>query len=123
MIKQVDISGDHYEINEATRKYVTRKIGRLDRFLSRHARKSVGAEVVLKQINKAHDNKYEASANIFVPGKVLNASSSTMNILAAIDIVESKLSTQLRKYNQTMRLHSGRRNLFARFKRRRQTIE
>ena len=117
MIEPIDISGVKFELDEVTTKYVTRKIGRLDRYLPRHARKSVTADVKLKEINKAHGNKYEVEVILTVPGKVITATDSTVNILAAIDIVEVKLISQLRKYKQSIIPHIGRRGMLDRFKR------
>ena len=99
MITHIDITGVRYQVDDVTKKYVMKKIGRLDRFLPRHARKSVKAEVVLKEVNRANGNKYECDIIIKLPGKSLTAKDSTLNMLAAVDIVEAKLATQLRKYH------------------------
>jgi len=99
MITHIDITGVRYQVDDVTKKYVMKKIGRLDRFLPRHARKSVKAEVVLKEVNRANGNKYECDIIIKLPGKSLTAKDTTLNMLAAVDIVEAKLATQLRKYH------------------------
>ncbi len=117
MINLITITGVKYDVDEATKKYVIKKISRLDRYLPRHARKSASAEVLLKEVNRAHGNKYEAEVIINVPGKVLTAKDSTVNILAALDIVEAKLASQLHKYKETTSNHSGRHAMLARFKR------
>jgi putative sigma-54 modulation protein len=118
MIQQINISGLKYAPDEATKKYVAKKIGRLDRFLPRHARKSVTAEVKLKEVNRAHGNKYEAEVILNVPDKRLTAKDSTMNMMAAIDIVEYKLSNQLRKYKDAHIGHVGKtRAVLSKFKR------
>lgn len=118
MIQQINISGVKYDLDAATKKYVTRKIGRLDRFLPRHARKSVTAEVKLKEVNRDHGNKYEAEVILHVPDKRITAKDSTMNVLAAIDIVELKLANQLKKYKDLHVGHTGRnRSVLSRFKR------
>jgi putative sigma-54 modulation protein len=113
MIASIDIAGVKYTIDETTKKYVMRKIGRLDRFLPKHARQSATADVKLKQVNRDHGNKYEAEVIINVPNHRLTAKDSTVNMLAAIDIVEAKLLTQLKKYKQATMLHVGRRRLFS----------
>lgn len=118
MIESIEITGVKYEVDEITRKYVMKKIGRLDRYLPRHARKTARAEVKLRQINEAHGNKYEAEVILRVPDKKLTATDSTMNVLAAIDIVEAKLVSQLHKYKETSIAHIGRRGVLGRFKRR-----
>jgi putative sigma-54 modulation protein len=116
MIASIDMSGVKYTIDETTKKYVMRKIGRLDRYLPKHARKSVTADVTLKQVNRDHGNKYEAEVIINVPDKRLTAKDSTVNMLAAVDIVEAKLMAQLRKYKQATVIHVGRRRLLRRAK-------
>ncbi len=118
MIESIVISGVKYTPDEQTKKYVLKKIARLDRFLPRHARKSVSAEVKLKEVNRDHGNKYEAEVILYVPEKQLTAKDTTVNILAAIDIVEAKLVTQLRKYKDTQVAHIGKtRAVLSRFKR------
>jgi putative sigma-54 modulation protein len=117
MIESIDITGVKYDLDDATKKYVTKKIGRLDRYLPKHARKSASASVKIKQVNRDHGNKYEAEVILSVPDKVLTAKDSTVNALAALDIVEAKLVNQLRKYKQTTMPHVGRRGMLARFKR------
>ena len=108
MITSIDIAGVKYTVDDTTKKYVTRKIARLDRFLPRHARKSVTADVKLKQVNRDHGNKYEAEVILNVPDKRLTAKDSTVNMLAAVDIVEAKLSTQLKKYHDEHSFRGGR---------------
>lgn len=104
----IDITGVRYQIDEVTKKYVTKKVGRLQRFLPRHARKSAKAEVVLKEVNRANGNKYECDVVITVPGKKITAKDSTLNMLAAVDIVEAKLTTQLKKYHDEHSFQGGR---------------
>lgn len=104
----IDITGVRYQVDDVTKKYVTKKVSRLNRFLPRHARKSAKAEVVLKEVNRANGNKYECDVVITVPGKKIAAKDSTLNMLAAIDIVEAKLSTQIKKYHAEHAFHGGR---------------
>lgn len=117
MIEAIDITGVKYDLDATTKKYVAKKIGRLDRYLPRHARKSVRAEVRLKQIDMPNGNKYEAEVLLHVPDKILAAKDSTVNMLAAVDIVEAKLAAQLHKYKETTIPHIGRRSMLSRFKR------
>ena len=81
MIASVDIVGVKYIVGDQARKYVLRKISRLDRYLPRHARKSVTADVKLKQVNRDHGNKYEAEIILNVPDKQLTAKDSTVTCL------------------------------------------
>ena len=118
MITNLTITGVKYELNDTTKRYIEKKIGPLDRFLPRHARKSVTADVKIKQIDHPGGNKYEVEVIINVPDKVITAKDSTMNVLAAVDIVETKLNGQLRRYKHDTLAHVGRsRAVLARFKR------
>lgn len=118
MITQVEITGvGTYTADEATKKYVRKKIASLDRLVPRHARKSMRAEVKISEVNRDKGNKYEVEVILFVPDKTVTAKDSTMNVLAATDIVEAKLSAQLRKYKEEHMPHVGRRRLLDRFKR------
>lgn len=116
MINLISITGDKYIVDDATRKYVIRKISRLDRYIPRHARKTASAEVILREVNKAHGNKYEAEAIIHIPGKILTARDSTVNMMAAVDIIEAKLAVQLHKYKTVTKNHTVRRGVLARLK-------
>jgi putative sigma-54 modulation protein len=117
MINAINITGIKYDLDETTKRYVIKKIGRLDRYLPRHARKSASAEVKLKQVNRENGNKYEAEVILHVPDRILTAKDSTVNVLAALDIVEAKIAAQLHKYKQETVPHVGRRGVLSRFKR------
>lgn len=116
MITSIQLAGIAYDIDDTTKKYVLRKIGRLDRFLPRHARKSVSAEVRLKQVNRSHGNKYEAEVTLNIPNKTVTAKDSTSNMLAVIDIIEAKLHKQLVEYKEANIAHIGKRGVMSKFK-------
>lgn len=117
MITSIEITGIKYDLDETTKKYVTKKIGKLDRYLPRRARGSASAEVKLKEVNLDHGNKYEVEVVLNVPDKTITAKDSTVNMLAAVDIVEAKIVNQLRKYKEASIAHVGNRRLMSRFKR------
>lgn len=102
MIASIDITGIKYDVNEKTEKYVREKVGKLDRYAPMHTRKSISAAVKLRQVNQENGNKYEAEVILQVPDKVIAAKDTTMNMMAAIDIVEAKLVTQLKKYKESV---------------------
>jgi putative sigma-54 modulation protein len=102
MIASIDITGIKYNVNEKTQKYVIDKVGKLDRYVPSHARKSLVADVKLRQVNRDHGNKYEAEVILQVPDKTITAKDSTLNMMAAVDIVEAKLIAQLKKYKQSV---------------------
>lgn len=102
MIASIDITGIKYNVNERMQRYIVNKVGKLDKYVPSHARKSIVADVKLREVNRDHGNKYEAEIILHVPDKTITAKDSTMNMMAAVDIVEAKLVAQLRKYKDTV---------------------
>ncbi len=113
----LEISGQQYELNERVEKYVNRKIGGLDKYISRHARKSATGTVKLRQIDGDKGNKYEVEAMLILPGKKqVIALDQAPNIFAAVDIVQTKLLGQIRKYKIEHNDHLGKRGMLSRIK-------
>ncbi len=104
MLKRLDITNVHTAPDEALEKYLKRKIGNLDRFLPRQARPSAHAEVRLKEVKESNGHHATCEVTLHVPGEVINVSETTLNMYAAIDIVEFKLRQHIRKYKE---LHSA----------------
>lgn len=116
MIKKLEINGVHAEVTPDLRKYITKKIGKLDHYLPRHARESLHVEVFIKESN-IKGNKRVCEIILYAPHEVLTAKESTMNIFAAVDIAEAKLKNQIKKYKEmhsTLRIH---RRVINRFRR------
>lgn len=106
MISHIDIAGINVELDDDIKKYIRRKVGKLDRYLPRHARDSAHAEVKLKQAaNQRQGNKYECEVILHLPNDQVQVKESTMNMFAAMDIVEQKLKNRLVKYKQTHITH------------------
>jgi ribosomal subunit interface protein len=101
MIARIDKSGTNLELDADVTRYIDRKIGRLDRYMPRAARKTAHATVVLRETGNQSGSKYECEAIIRLPGETIAARESTLNKFAAIDIVEAKLKNQLHKYKTT----------------------
>lgn len=118
MINHIDITGVRYTPDQQTKRYVRKKIGGLDRYLSRHTRKSTYITVTLKEVNRANGNKYECDVVIKLPEKTITAKDTTLNMLAAVDIVTEKLSVQLKKYHDARKDHRRSHNLIGRLKQR-----
>jgi ribosomal subunit interface protein len=98
MISKIDTSGINLDLNDDIKKYIARKIGRLDKYIPRHARQSVHAEAKLRETNNRLGNKYECEVILHLPGGTIYAKEATLNMFAAVDIVEAKLRNQLVKY-------------------------
>jgi ribosomal subunit interface protein len=112
MINNINLTTLHLEIDDKTKKYVLDKVEKLGKFLPKHARKSAKADVKIAQVNRDHGQKYEVEVILHVPHKVLTAKDSTMNVIAATDIVEAKLEVQLKKYKDAATDHRGHHGAF-----------
>lgn len=124
MIQKFEIQGVHYEVDDNLKKYVTKKIGGLDKYISKHSRPSAHAEVTLKENKAKNHERYTCEVKITVPSDTIVVSERALNMFAAVDIAEAKLKLQLRKYKD--KHHAGgkrRRHLLARFRRRGSTPE
>lgn len=118
MITNIEITGvGNFSPDDRLKKYIRKKIGSLDRLAPRHARKTMRADVKIEQVNRENANKYEVGVVMQLPGKTLTAKDTTMNAMAATDIVEAKLAAQLRKYHTAHLPHVSKRKLLSRFKR------
>lgn len=118
MLQKFELKGVHTNIDENLRKYVTKKIGRLDRYLPRHHRDSAHAVVELKE-NKARDkNKYTCEVSMHLPHESIVVSEKTMNMYAAVDIVETKLKQRIKKYKESQPNGKFYRHLSGRLRRR-----
>lgn len=116
MIQKLEINGVHADVNERLYKYVVKKIGKLDMYMPRHARGSAHAEVKLKESKSKDKNRCTCEVIMHLPQEVFTVKETTVNMYAAIDIVEAKLKNQLKKYKETHSIRAHRRVL-ARLKR------
>lgn len=103
MITHIDISGIHYEVSDELKKYVAKKVGKLDKFVPRHARKSLTVDVKLTE-RKTKTDKNQCEIVLHLPNQQITAKEATVNMFAAVDIVETKIRSQLKKYKAT---HGG----------------
>lgn len=103
MISRIEISSRQYEVADDIKKYVTKKIGRLDRLAPKHARDSMHADIKLVE-RKTKSDKYECEVVMYLPEQQITAKAATVNMFAAVDIVEMKLKNQLKKYKDS---HGG----------------
>ena len=118
MIQQLEISGVHMQVGDDLRKYVTKKIGNLDRFIPKMARESAHVQVMLKEVKQKEGKDCICEITVQLPHDTLNVKEGTVNIFAAVDIAETKLRAQLKKYKElhaNPRLHQ---RMLTRLKRR-----
>lgn len=108
MIQKLEINGIHTEVTDDLRRYVIKKIGKLDQYISRHARESAHAEVKLIEEKIKTRKQCTCEVILHLPQDILTTKETTLNMFAAIDIVEAKLKNQLKKYKEkhgVSRLH------------------
>lgn len=108
MIAKLEIAGVHTEVDDKLKKYVGKKIGQLDHYLPRQVRPSLHAAVKLKEGKADDKNGCTCEVIMHLPHEELSIAESTVNMYAAIDIVETKLKLQLKKYKDlhaSPRLH------------------
>ncbi len=101
MIQKMEVRGVHMHVDAKLYTYATKKIGKLDNYISRHARRSVHAEIVLKEEVLKTKKNCICEVILHLPQETLTTKESTINMYAAIDIVEQKLKNQLKKYKDT----------------------
>lgn len=118
MLQKFEIQGVHYAVDDSLHKYVTKKIGGLDRYLSKHNRLSAHGEVFLKESQSKDKVNCECEVTLRLPHQTIIVKESALNMYAAVDIVEAKLKQQLKKYKDLHQSGKIQRRLFARFKRR-----
>lgn len=115
---RVEINSDKFERTKDIDFYVNQKLKKLSKYMSKHLRESAHAIVMLKQKKSDQKEQYECEIILRLPPKEeMIAKETTVNMFAAIDIVESKLKSQLSKY-KSKHLHSqiDRKNTFARLR-------
>lgn len=116
MFKKFEVRGVHTAVDKRTRAYATKKIGRLDRYLSRHSRESAHADVHLKEVTAKDKNRFACEVTLHLPHQTIVVKEHAINMYAAIDITETKLKQQLQKYKDTHGNGKFHRHLAARFR-------
>lgn len=101
MIKKLEIHGVHMHVDPKLFAYTSKKIGKLDRYISKHARESVHAEVMLKEEKVKNKKNNICEVIMHLPSENITVKESTINMYAAVDIVEAKLKNLLKKYKDT----------------------
>lgn len=117
MLTRLEISGVHTKVNPELQKYITKKIGHLDRYMPKHARESAHIEVLIKLSKVKERRHYTCEVIMKLPKEKVTIKETTVNPFAAVDIVEAKTRNHLKKYKEThssLKLH---RRVIARLRR------
>ena len=112
MIEKIDVTGNDYKIDESLKKYVEKRLGKLDKYLPKKAKKDVICKVVVEGIGRAKGDKYEISAAMeLTGGKVIAARDECSNVFTGVDLVEAKLLGQIRRYKLEVQPHRQKKSL------------
>ncbi|MBQ3318830.1 ribosome-associated translation inhibitor RaiA [Candidatus Saccharibacteria bacterium] len=106
MIEKIDVAGSNYKVSENLQKYIKKHIGKLDRYLPKGYKKDAVAKIVVTEIEREKGEKYEISVTIETTGgKVMSAKDECSNVYAGIDVVEAKLTSQMRRFKLDVTPH------------------
>lgn len=100
----MDIRAKDLDLTDALRQYVDKRIGSLDKHLSRFDEDVILAEVELTRTTKHHrqGDVYYAEVNLRLPGKLLRATHTDSDIRKSIDKVKDTLQREIRKYKDQL---------------------
>ncbi|OGL31347.1 ribosomal subunit interface protein [Candidatus Saccharibacteria bacterium RIFCSPHIGHO2_12_FULL_41_12] len=104
MIKSIQLSGVHSKLTDEVRAYVQKKIGGLDTYIPKDARKSVQVDIKIKEKKAKDMQTFECEVIMKLPKSTLTVHERSSSALSAIDIAEENLKNQLKKYKDK---HSG----------------
>lgn len=108
MAKEIRITAIKYDLDKPTRSYTEKKMNSLLKYLPKHARKSASIRVNLEELSKNRDDKFQVEVFVTVPDKVLTVTGNATAMTSAIDIAESKMASQIRRYKTEILPHRGR---------------
>jgi len=97
---KLEISALHTDLEADLKKYVTKKMNKLDKYVPRKARESVHAKVNLKESHAKNKRQFTCEIILTLPGETITVSESTLNIFAATDIAEASMRNRLKKYKE-----------------------
>ena len=104
-MNKIEITHSGFELTKEIKKYVEKRLSKLDKLAARGRRKGMYAEVKMREDKGHKKNKSTVEVILHLPNERLTAKESTVNLFAAVDIVEAKLANQLRKYKDKSTSH------------------
>ena len=123
MIK-LDIATRSYQADDKIQEYVREKIGGLDKYLPRQARANTHAQIWLEEDTSGReDNRFVCEVMMTVDGTQLVSREGTLNMYAAIDIVEAKMKSQVRTLKDKQTDQHRRPRIFSRLLHRKAVAE
>jgi ribosomal subunit interface protein len=116
MLQKLEIQGVGTDVDDKLRRYITKKIGGIDKYVGRRSQASAHAEVFIKKTVLKQDHHCTSEVTLYLPHETINITESAPNIFASIDIVESKLKQRIQKYKDLHGSAKQQRHLFSRLK-------
>lgn len=103
MIEHIDITSTQktYEPTDKLKKYIVKKLGKLDRRMSRKNRENARVDVKLRKSKTKSGDQFMCEAILHTPDYKLTAKETTTNMFASVDVVEAKLLSQIKKHKET----------------------
>ncbi|MDP3953695.1 MAG: ribosome-associated translation inhibitor RaiA [bacterium] len=100
----IDIQARDLELTDPLKEYATKRVGSLERYLSRFDQGLIMAEVELARTTKHHyqGDVYYAEVNLTLPGKLLRATHTSSDIRQSIDKVRDTLQREIRKFKDQL---------------------
>jgi putative sigma-54 modulation protein len=95
---KLHITSKDFDMDDSIRAYIERKIGRLDKYFPKNFKDLEGRVILEVDPSGREDNKFACEVMLETPGPNLEARDATLNMYAAVDIVEAKLKTQIAKF-------------------------
>jgi putative sigma-54 modulation protein len=92
---KVQVNGRNVEVNDYLKDYVTKKVGKLERYLPQIT--EARAELTQNMTRSASD-RYTSQITVWTSGQMLRAEESTSDILASIDATVDKMASQVRRF-------------------------
>lgn len=105
-----NIRGQHFQVTDALRDYVEKKLSRLDKYFETPVASDINVTLSVTK------GKHTIEVTIPLTGVMLRAEEKSEDMYASIDLVTDKLERQIRKHktkvNRKFRQGSGVRSLF-----------
>ncbi|WP_028608230.1 ribosome hibernation-promoting factor, HPF/YfiA family [Paenibacillus harenae] len=105
-----NIRGQRFQVTDALRDYVEKKLSRLDKYFEEPIASDINVTLTVTK------GKHTVEVTIPLPGVMLRAEEKSEDMYASIDLVTDKLERQIRKHktkvNRKFRQGNGVRSLF-----------
>jgi len=97
---KMTLRATHLEITDPIQKYVEKKLGELDKYVSEGTMMEIDAEVARTTNRQQKGDVFVANANIVLPGALLRAETEHEDLYAAIDLLKDELQRELRRHKE-----------------------